>query len=224
MRVAIELRRLNNFNGTQEILAGLSDSSIFRLRATWLKVEKDERLMQEFDEVKKALSPDKSWVIYRGILKEIQPPCIPYLGVYLTDLTFIEDGNSNYLQTTDSRSDIINFEKCRKQALVIGNILLYQQDSYNFERVDVIYDMFNKGLSIIEDKDALHKMSRTIEPPEMVEEAKRKAAKKAEKEAKKKAEGTPQKKASISLSASSPPLSTPPRSSSGTMTPPPKKQ
>jgi len=221
MRVAIELRRLNNFNGCQEILAGLSDSSIYRLRASWLKVERDDKLMQEFDEVKKALSPDKSWVTYRAILKEIQPPCIPYLGVYLTDLTFIEDGNSNYLQTTDSRTDIINFEKCRKQALVIGNILLYQQDSYNFERVDVIFDMFFKGLKFIEDKDALHKMSRTIEPSEMVEEAKRKAAKKAERDAAKKksdAAGTPVSP-SQTLKKSSSTSGGTPRSSSSSASP-----
>jgi son of sevenless-like protein len=180
MKIAIELRRNNNFNGCQEILAGLNDSAIYRLRATWLKIEKDEKLVSEYEEIRRILSPDKSWQTYRHLLKEIQPPCIPYIGMYLTDLTFIEDGNPNYLPTTDNRSDIINFEKCRKQAVVIGNILLYQQDMYNFVRVDPIYDMFAKGLRGSEDKDALHKLSRQVEPPEMVEEAKRKAVKKAD--------------------------------------------
>jgi son of sevenless-like protein len=188
MRMAIELRRLNNFNGCQEVLAGLNDSSIYRLRVSWMKVEKEEKLMQDFEVVKASLSPDRSWVNYRGILKEIQPPCIPYLGVYLTDLTFIEDGNPNYLPTVDHRTDIINFEKCRKQALVIGNILLYQQDAYNFQRVDVIYDMFAKGLVVIDDKEALHKLSRQVESAEMVEEAKRRALKKNERDQRKKAE------------------------------------
>lgn len=107
------------------------------------------------------------------------------LGVYLTDLTFIEDGNSNYLLTEDGRSDIINFEKCRKQAVVIGNILLYQQDQYNFDRVDAIYTFFESGLVFNNDKDALFKLSRSVEPPDMVEEAKKKVVRKAEKDRKK---------------------------------------
>lgn len=201
MRMAIELRKLNNFNGCQEVLAGLNDSSIFRLSATWIKVEKDKKLFDDFQEVKRCLSPDRSWATYRALLKEIQPPCIPYvgtvclfyfffcsqwrLGVYLTDLTFIEDGNSNYLVTEDGRTDIINFEKCRKQGVVIGNILLYQQDQYNFDRVDAIYGYFERGLTFSDDKDALFKLSRSVEPPDLVEEAKKKAARKAEKDRKK---------------------------------------
>jgi len=181
MRLAVELRKLNNFNGCQEVLAGLNDSSVIRLKATWFKALKDLKLAEEFEELRLLLSPDKNWVRYRALLKEIQPPCIPYLGTYLTDLTFIEDGNPNYLATTDHRKDIINFEKCRKQAVVIGNILLYQNDMYNFEKVDAIYDHFARGLVYMDNKDTLHRLSRQIEPPEMVEEARRKAAKKSEK-------------------------------------------
>ncbi len=84
VRLAIELRRLNNLNGCQEVLAGLNDSSIYRLRATWLKVEKDAKLMEEFNEVKMIMSPDRNWQSYRNLLKDVQPPCIPYLGTFLS--------------------------------------------------------------------------------------------------------------------------------------------
>jgi len=181
VRLSLELRRFNNFNACQEVLAGLADSSIHRLHASWLRVGKDEHLLEELEDLRRLMSPDKSWATYRNLLKEVQPPCIPYLGVYLTDLTFIEDGNPNYLPTVDGRKDIINFEKCRKQAVVIGNILLYQNDLYNFERVDAIFDYFARGLVYQDDKDKLYKLSKEVEPQEMVEEAKRKAAKKSEK-------------------------------------------
>ena len=46
------------------------------------------------------------------------PPCIPFLGLYLTDITFMEDGSPDYLPldpaasaTEVEGSDIINFSK-----------------------------------------------------------------------------------------------------------------
>ena len=39
-------------------------------------------------------------------LKECSRPCIPYMGMYLTDLTFIEEGNKD-------SGDQINFNKRR---------------------------------------------------------------------------------------------------------------
>jgi hypothetical protein len=47
---------------------------------------------------------------FRDAVQHADPPIIPYLGVYLTDLTFIEDGNNNMLPVADGRTDIINFE------------------------------------------------------------------------------------------------------------------
>lgn len=35
-------------------------------------------------------NPLKSWANYRKAIREIDPPCVPFIGVYQTDLTFIE--------------------------------------------------------------------------------------------------------------------------------------
>lgn len=44
----------------------------------------------------------------REALHRCDPPCIPYLGIYLTDLSFIEEGTPDF--TPDG---LLNFSKMR---------------------------------------------------------------------------------------------------------------
>lgn len=54
-----------------------------------------------------------NYAVHRSALKEITPPCVPYLGMYLTELTFIEDGNKN-LTVKSPRMLLITFIGRRK--------------------------------------------------------------------------------------------------------------
>ena len=81
--------------------------------------------------------------------------------MYLTDLTFIEDGHPDYL---DDKPNFINFIKCRQLAVVIQDIQQYQQKSYSFRDVPVIQVYLQK----LEHKtdDELYKISLEVEPRE----------------------------------------------------------
>jgi len=92
--------------------------------------------------------PDKSWAQYRSTIHGSNPPCVPFIGVYQTDLTFIEDGNPDKFHDGST-----NFKKCRLIASVIEEIQQYQQKPYNLLTAPSVYDFLAKQQEIAADMD-----------------------------------------------------------------------
>ena len=63
---------------------------------------------QMIERLQTLVSSDGRFRNMRDALHRSDPPCIPYLGMYLTDLSFIEEGTQNV--TDDS---LVNFSKMR---------------------------------------------------------------------------------------------------------------
>jgi len=80
------------------------------------------------------------------VLGNCSPPLLPYIGVYLTDLTFIEDGNPNL------KGGLINFQKHRMCAEVLRQIRLYQQTPYNLVGQPSILEHFQSIPILSEDE------------------------------------------------------------------------
>ncbi|WVQ68268.1 uncharacterized protein L199_006475 [Kwoniella botswanensis] len=96
IQVAVECRNLNNFSSMAGIVAGLNSAPITRLKRTKeLLSAKTQSLKSDLD---KTLDSTKNFANYRDMLKTINPPCVPFFGFYLSALTFIEDGNKNFIQ------------------------------------------------------------------------------------------------------------------------------
>ena len=79
-------------------------SSVRRLKKTFLAL--DENYVARFEAIETSLSHQFSYRSYRELLHSITPPCVPYMGVYLTDLTFVLDGNPDKVDVCDS--DLVN--------------------------------------------------------------------------------------------------------------------
>jgi hypothetical protein len=127
--VAEQLRKLKNFNTMFAVLSGLQLSSVNRLKYTKEKIPKKQ--IQTFDALVELMAATKSFKVYREALAAEIPPCIPYLGLCLTDLTFIEEGNpDNITHPEGPKNKLINFKKREKLFKVISDIQQYQNWKY----------------------------------------------------------------------------------------------
>ena len=110
--------------------------------------------MKELEKMKEWASAEKNWKSQREVLKNISPPCIPYLGMFLTDLMFIEQGNKDEIE------EMINFQKRNLIASVIMEIQLYQSDSYALVPVPEIQNFIR---NYVEDQN-VYDLSLSIIP------------------------------------------------------------
>eukprot|EP01103_Thecamoeba_quadrilineata_P003225 TRINITY_DN13025_c0_g1_i1.p1 TRINITY_DN13025_c0_g1~~TRINITY_DN13025_c0_g1_i1.p1 ORF type:complete len:285 (-),score=35.04 TRINITY_DN13025_c0_g1_i1:197-1051(-) len=128
IQVANKCFEFKDFNALMSILAGLNSTSVHRLKKTWEGIEDKSRTM--YSEVSTIMASDRNFTTYREYLHTTNPPCVPYLGIYLTDLTFIGDGTPERL-----KSGAINFAKHKKISGIIREIQQYQHIPYPFKSV-----------------------------------------------------------------------------------------
>uniref|UniRef100_A0A8C2QC74 RAS protein-specific guanine nucleotide-releasing factor 2 n=1 Tax=Cricetulus griseus TaxID=10029 RepID=A0A8C2QC74_CRIGR len=154
--VADICRCLHNYNGVLEITAALNRSAIYRLKKTWAKVSKQTKALM--DKLQKTVSSEGRFKNLRETLKNCNPPAVPYLGMYLTDLAFIEEGTPNFTE-----EGLVNFSKMRMISHIIREIRQFQQTAYRIDQQPkVIQYLLDKALII--DEDTLYELSLKIEP------------------------------------------------------------
>uniref|UniRef100_A0A665UPI5 Ras protein-specific guanine nucleotide-releasing factor 2a n=1 Tax=Echeneis naucrates TaxID=173247 RepID=A0A665UPI5_ECHNA len=156
LAVADICRCLNNYNGVLEITSALNRSAIYRLKKTWAKVCKPTKALM--DRLQKTVSSEGRFKNLRETLKNCNPPCVPYLGMYLTDLAFIEEGTPNFTE-----EGLVNFSKMRMISHIIREIRQFQQAPYRIEHQPKV-TQFLLDKTLVMDEDTLYELSLKIEP------------------------------------------------------------
>jgi len=127
------MNQMNNFNTMMEIAVGLNMASVARLVKTWGAL--DAKTKARYDEIMQITQHTYNYRNYRERLKTVTFPVLPYLGLILRDLTFIEDGNKNYLEELP---DNMNFYKMRMLAKVFKSVRDYQRHPFYFTPVPAL--------------------------------------------------------------------------------------
>jgi hypothetical protein len=128
VKVAAKCLELNNYDSLMAIICSLNSSMVMRLKRTWELVS--AKTKARLDELKSVTDVGRNYAVLRQRLQNHIAPCIPFVGIYLTDLTFIDVGNGTTRQLPgDSGCDsvsVINFDKHMKTAKIIGQLQSFQ--------------------------------------------------------------------------------------------------
>ncbi|KNC48161.1 uncharacterized protein AMSG_04390 [Thecamonas trahens ATCC 50062] len=159
LRVAEGCAKLNNVSSTLAIIASLSATPIHRLKQTWALVEATKRNVRIRANLEALISNEGNYKAYRKMLNKVDPPAVPYLGMWLTDLTFLEDGNPD---TTDE--GLINFAKYDLIAKVLGDVRQFQLMRYQLVPVELVQDFISGQLKSALDEEEAYRRSLAVEP------------------------------------------------------------
>ncbi|XP_055682871.1 guanine nucleotide-releasing factor 2 isoform X2 [Lutzomyia longipalpis] len=153
IKIMKHLRKIKNFNSYLALLSAL-DSALIR-RLEWQKTITDS--LKDYCAL---IDPSSSFRAYRLALAETTPPCIPYIGLVLQDLTFVHIGNQDYLS-----EGIINFSKRWQQYNIVVNMKRFKKSSYPFKKKEHIIGFFDNFENYL-DEDAMWQISENIKPRE----------------------------------------------------------
>uniref|UniRef100_A0AAQ5Y9E9 CRK SH3-binding GNRP n=1 Tax=Amphiprion ocellaris TaxID=80972 RepID=A0AAQ5Y9E9_AMPOC len=120
IKIMKHLRKLNNFNSYLAILSALDSAPIRRLE--WQK-----QTSEGLEEYCTLIDSSSSFRAYRAALAEVEPPCIPYLGLILQDLTFVHLGNPDLIDGKVNFSKL-HWDTFLKRDILIENIVSFFND------------------------------------------------------------------------------------------------
>ena len=118
------LLELQNFSSLIAFSSSLQDASVFRLKKTWAALGPKEQNV--ISQMKAIFESSSNYQVFRRLYEDCHSPCIPFIGIFLTDLTFTEEGNKDFVK------GLVNFHKKMLISDIISAALRHQSTPYKF--------------------------------------------------------------------------------------------
>uniref|UniRef100_UPI00398E5238 ras-specific guanine nucleotide-releasing factor RalGPS1-like isoform X2 n=1 Tax=Pristiophorus japonicus TaxID=55135 RepID=UPI00398E5238 len=109
VKLAKKLLELNNLHSLMAVVSGLQSAPIFRLSKTWALVSRKDKAT--FEKLDYLVTKEDNYKRMREFISSLRMvPCIPYLGIYLLDLIYIDSAYpaSDSIMETEQRSNQMN--------------------------------------------------------------------------------------------------------------------
>ncbi|KAF7661424.1 hypothetical protein LDENG_00260270 [Lucifuga dentata] len=176
--VAEECRARKNFSSLYAIVSALQSNPIHRLRRTWQ--ETDREAMRRYEELSEIFSDKDNYSQSRELLKEegtakfanfdnkmnrrltgsSTQGTVPYLGIFLTDLTMLDTAVKDRLD-----NGYINFDKRRREFEVLAQIRLLQTSCKHCVFIaDEAFMKWYHSVPTLTEEDS-YRLSNEIEAP-----------------------------------------------------------
>ncbi|XP_067928305.1 ras-specific guanine nucleotide-releasing factor 2-like [Watersipora subatra] len=154
--IADILHCMHNYNGTLQICAAFVNSSIYRLSKTWEMLTKQTK--QTISKLQMLVSSDGRFKNMREALHKCDSACVPYLGMYLSDLNFIEESSPNFVE-----DGLVNYSKMRMISNVIREVQQYQQQAYSISYSAAVCSyLLDRSMTLSDEQT--YRLSLSIEP------------------------------------------------------------
>ncbi|XP_067828891.1 ras-specific guanine nucleotide-releasing factor RalGPS1-like [Heptranchias perlo] len=109
IKIARKLQDLHNLHGLMAVISALQSTPVFRLSKAWALLSRKDKAA--FEKLETLMSKEDNYKQLRHYISCLKmTPCIPYLGIHLSDLTYIDAAyppSSSILENAH-RSDQIN--------------------------------------------------------------------------------------------------------------------
>ncbi|CDO93689.1 unnamed protein product [Kluyveromyces dobzhanskii CBS 2104] len=160
IQVSEECYNLKNFSSMTAIVSALYSSPIYRLKKTFDRLPKN--ILNSLDKLNTLMDSTKNFFRYRELLKTVQNvPCVPFFGVYLSDLTFTASGNPDNI---NNNPNLINFSKRLKIVMILTEIMSFQKLTYKLKHSEEVKVFLETEMENIPSIEKQYELSLKIEP------------------------------------------------------------